>query len=95
MTYRELVDKDTQSGAHVRPEHFRQCSEGDGLIKGRLELVEQLGEYALVHLIADSSLEFVAKMERPPSARQGEQMSFTAEEGSIHIFDRDSGVRIA
>ncbi|OUS08849.1 hypothetical protein A9Q96_00445 [Rhodobacterales bacterium 52_120_T64] len=42
------------------------------LLSGRLELVENLGEYALVHLITASGVEFIAKTIKPPTSKKGE-----------------------
>lgn len=78
----------------IRPEHLRPCSEGDGIVRATLELVEHLGEHALVHLIAEDGTEFVAKTEGPPPSEKGERLSFTARVSSIHVFDRNTGMRL-
>ena len=75
----------------VRPEHLRPCGEGEGLISGKLELVELLGEYALVHLLAEGGVELIVKMERPPSEAKGAMMNFSADESLVHIFDEATG----
>ncbi len=79
----------------IRPEHLRQCEIGSGLISARLELVEQLGEYSLVHMIGDNGLEFITKMEHPPSVNKGDTLEFTARDELVHLFDRKSGARAA
>jgi len=78
----------------IRPEHLRACAEGTGLIRAKLELVEQLGEYALAHLITDRGVEFIAKMERPPAVAKGGYICFDADEQRIHHFDAKTNARI-
>jgi multiple sugar transport system ATP-binding protein/alpha-glucoside transport system ATP-binding protein len=56
--------------------------------------VEQLGEYALVHLVSASGEAFIVKMEHPPKTAKGETMWFTAQSDALHLFDQSSGLRI-
>ena len=60
-----------------------------------VHLVEQLGEYALVHLNTASGESFVAKMDAPPEIAKGEQMWFTANPELVHLFNQTSGLRVA
>ncbi|MCC5972956.1 MAG: sn-glycerol-3-phosphate ABC transporter ATP-binding protein UgpC [Rubellimicrobium sp.] len=78
----------------IRAEHLREVAEGEGILSARLELVEQLGEYALAHMIGDDGHEFIAKLEQPPRIPKGARMTFTARPDLIHRFDRASGLRI-
>ena len=77
----------------VRPEHLEVCTDGTGLVGGRLELIEQLGEYAIAHLTTDSGSEFTAKLQLPPTDLVGKRMEFSAAAERLHWFDRDSGER--
>ena len=78
----------------VRPEHLRICAEEPALVSGRLELIEQFGEYALAHLITDEGTEFTVKLDRPPFDRVGKRMSFDAPAESMHAFDTKTEERI-
>jgi len=78
----------------ARPEHFVECNKSEALFVGRLELVEHLGEYVLVHLIGDSELEFIAKMNRLPTTSKGEEIYFTVERERLHCFSKNDGKRI-
>ena len=73
-----LPDSDTSCGDNetigVRPEHLKLSSNSEGLVAGRLDLVEQLGEYALAYITKDNGTEFVAKLERPPEERPGAEL---------------------
>ncbi len=79
----------------IRPEHLQPADTGQALIEGRLELVEELGEYVLVHLIGEKGNDFVAKLESKPNAAPGETLGFVAESRRMHFFDHDSGRRVA
>ena len=78
----------------VRPEHLRICADEPALVSGRLELIEQFGEYALAHLITDEGTEFTVKLDRPPFDRVGKRMSFDAPAESMHTFDTKTEERI-
>ncbi|MEP2919296.1 sn-glycerol-3-phosphate ABC transporter ATP-binding protein UgpC [Sulfitobacter sp.] len=77
----------------LRPEHLVPVTDGTAVIEGRLELVENLGEYALVHLVSQSGVEFIAKTEKPPAATKGDTVAFTIKPELVHVFDRASGLR--
>ncbi|GHA53094.1 sugar ABC transporter ATP-binding protein [Amylibacter ulvae] len=78
----------------VRPEHLTQVK-SKGMIRGKLELVEQMGEFALVHLSTPKGVMFSAKMPQPPTEKLGETLEFNANSADlIHLFDPQSGLRI-
>ncbi len=77
----------------LRPEHLVAVPSG-ALLQGKLELVENLGEYALVHLVTQTGVEFIAKMEKPPTAKLGEMIGFTARPELLHVFDGATGLRV-
>lgn len=77
----------------LRPENMVQTTADQAVIEGRLELVENLGEYALVHLITATGVEFIAKTEKPPAAAKGETISFTIKPELAHYFDKETGLR--
>jgi multiple sugar transport system ATP-binding protein/alpha-glucoside transport system ATP-binding protein len=78
----------------IRPEHLKPTTAAKALISAPLELVENLGEYALVHMVTESGREMIAKMDKPPKAVAGDMIHLTADAGSIHCFDADNGLRI-
>jgi ABC-type sugar transport system ATPase subunit len=80
----------------VRPEHLVLADEATGLVSGRLDLIENLGEYALVHLATDNDEGFIVKLETVPEASKGDTVYFAAEsEERIHTFDAKTEARIA
>lgn len=78
----------------LRPEHLVVTDTANAVVEGTLELVENLGEYALVHLVTTSNVEFIAKTEKPPQVQKGSTVSFGFKADLVHFFDSNSGVRI-
>ena len=79
----------------MRPEHFVQCAAKDALVQGRLDLIENLGEYALVHLTTETGVEFIAKMDKAPTEKKGTVMSFNIPAELAHYFNIETGLRDA
>lgn len=84
------------SAAHqvgLRPENMVESGADNAVVEGRLELVENLGEYALVHLITATGIEFIAKTVKPPAAEKGSTIGFTIAPELAHYFDSETGLR--
>ena len=77
----------------LRPEHLVPSDDASAVVQGKLELVENLGEYALVHLITPTGVEFIAKTEKPPQGEKGSLLSFTVNAGLAHYFNKETGLR--
>lgn len=77
----------------VRPEHMVECDANEAMIEGKLELIENLGEYALVHLTTNTGTEFIVKMEKAPTVKKGSTISLKAKANLMHRFDAKSGLR--
>ena len=90
-TLGRAVDAGQQVG--LRPEHLVPTSIGNAAVEGQLELVENLGEYALLHLKTASGVEFIAKTEKPPAQGKGETIGFMIKPELAHYFDKASGLR--
>ena len=78
----------------MRPEHLVPSDEGAALLQGKLELVENLGEYALVHMVTQSGVEFIAKTEKPPQQSKGEFVNFSIKPELAHYFNKETGLRL-
>jgi ABC-type sugar transport system ATPase subunit len=74
----------------VRPGAVRLAS-GPGL-RARLELVEDLGDSAIVDFSAGDTL-VKMRTDRPPSLREGEPVSLAFDPGAVHLFDAATGAR--
>jgi len=77
----------------LRPEHLTPTTADTAVVQGKLELVENLGEYALVHMTTETGIEFIAKTEKPPVEPKGSMLSFTIKPELAHYFDGESGLR--
>ena len=77
----------------IRPEHLKSTTAAKALISASLELVENLGEYALVHMVTPSGRELIVKMDKPPKAGAGEMIHLTADAGTVHHFNAESGLK--
>ena len=79
----------------IRPEHFRTTTSAKALVSAKLELVENLGEYALAHMLTAAGEEIIVKMETPPKQAAGEMIHLITDTASLHLFDKDTGARLA
>lgn len=77
----------------LRPEHLVPTTAAKAVVQGKLELVENLGEYALVHLLSEEGVEFIAKTEKPPLEEKGATLSFEVKPELAHYFDVATGLR--
>jgi ABC-type sugar transport system ATPase subunit len=77
----------------IRPEHLVQCDATDACVTGTIELVENLGEYVLVHLVTNAGTVFTAKMARNGAGKSGALLSFKVDAQNSHLFDLASGQR--
>ena len=78
----------------IRPEHFKTTTAAKSLVSATLELVENLGEYALVHMLTTDGDEVIVKMDTPPKQAPGEVMHLTVGKADFHMFDAVSGQRV-
>jgi len=91
-----LVGRDITAGMQVgfRPEHLDLADASNTVLEGKLELIENLGEYALVHLITETGVEFIAKIDKPPTVSKGTTIGFGIKPELVHSFDSASGMRL-
>lgn len=78
----------------MRPEHLSVSTAAKAVVSGTLELVENLGEVALVHLVTATGTAFIAKTEKPPKVKKGGEMHFTIDADLAHYFAKDTGLAI-
>ena len=84
----------TEHTLGIRPEHLVLCDDIDAWVSGKLELVENLGEYVLVHLIGSKGKTFIAKMDRHLVGSTGENLTFKVFSKNAHWFDSASKKRL-
>ena len=78
----------------VRPEHLVPCLKNDAWLVGNLDLIENLGEYLLVHFKTLSESSFVVKMDRKINNKVGETVYFKPIHKSVHFFSKVSSKRV-
>ena len=78
----------------LRPEHLDVSTAAKAVVSGKLELVENLGEVALVHLVTETGTSFIAKTEKPPKVKKGAMMHFTIDASLAHYFDKDTNLAV-
>ncbi len=88
------ADLDTAHVMGLRPEHLVPCDATIALVTGKVDLLENLGEYILAHLITETGVSFVAKIDRVDGLKNGQDMSFTASDQNVHKFDATTEQRL-
>lgn len=78
----------------IRPEHLRQCTKQRAIISGELEVIEQLGDHVLAHMVTSTGGEFIAKFETLGKNKRGDTIHFDAAAQNIHFFDNETGCRL-
>jgi multiple sugar transport system ATP-binding protein/alpha-glucoside transport system ATP-binding protein len=78
----------------IRPEHLKQTTKQKAVLSGTLDVVEQLGDHVLAHLVTGQGNEFIAKFETLGDIKLGDTLHFDATKENIHFFDKTSGARL-
>ena len=78
----------------IRPEHLVLCAHADAWVSGKLELIENLGEYVLAHFIGPTGKTFIAKMDRHLIGSTGENLTFKVFSKNAHWFGSASRKRL-
>ena len=87
-----------KSGADIlgiRPEHFIVSNTGVSIVKGTPNLVEHLGEYALVHCESQVGRQFIVKTTDPEQIVKGSLIEFDVSAEYTHSFDSNTKSTIA
>ena len=79
----------------IRPEHLVSCDPGDCWVSGTLDLIENLGEYLLVHLNTHTGVPFIIKMDRNTAKNLGDTIFVKPLASNIHFFVRSTKQRSA
>ena len=83
----------------IRPEHLARVEELNADFRLAVEAVETLGADTLAHgRLADASGgggELVARLPGTASVKPGDVLPLAIEPGMAHLFDKESGRRIA
>jgi sn-glycerol 3-phosphate transport system ATP-binding protein len=77
----------------IRPEHLVPCGEREAFVRGPVEMVEQLGADALVH-VAHGKNTVIARVSHGTSPDVGSIFCVTADPARVFAFDAASGARL-
>ena len=78
----------------IRPEHFTTTDVKSALVVATPDLVENLGENALVHCITDDGMEFIVKTTDLSKFKQGKKIGLTADKARVLGFNSTTQKRI-
>ena len=74
----------------IRPEHLKISTAGAAVIEGTPNLIEHLGEYALVHCDTSSGHQFIVKTTDLDKISKGTLSGFFVDAGDTYSFDNAS-----
>ena len=78
----------------IRPEHLRPSAKKEALITATPDLIENLGEVALVHCKTEKGMEFIAKTTDLSAFQIGTEMSLTADKSALSFFNSTTQNRV-
>ena len=78
----------------IRPEHLRPSAKKEALITATPDLIENLGEVALVHCKTEKGMEFIAKTTDLSAFQIGTEISLTADKSALSFFDSTTQNRV-
>ncbi len=78
----------------LRPEHMAKVSEKDALLTAVPNLIENLGEYALVHCTTPKGTEFIVKTTDFTAFEKSVPANIGADPERAHLFDAKTDLRI-
>jgi sn-glycerol 3-phosphate transport system ATP-binding protein len=90
---RGLLDGGRTVTVGIRPEHLVPCGERDAFLSGPVEMVENLGADALVH-VGHGGNTVIARVPNGTSPTVGSTFCVTAEPSRVFAFDSSSGARL-
>jgi ABC-type sugar transport system ATPase subunit len=74
----------------VRPEDLTVTRNGDGIFKGTVDIVEQLGEVTLLYVDCGNDSEpVVAKLDGIVDIKKGDTVALTAATDKMYVFDEN------
>jgi ABC-type sugar transport system ATPase subunit len=79
----------------VRPEHLAEAADGEGALRGRVDLVENLGEAHHLHVALDGGASLIARLPGSASHRPGDPIALAMPADQCHLFDSESGRTLA
>ena len=90
------IDLPTGAGVHigVRPEHLNWCAPEEALLSPVLDVYEPLGSDTMAICLLDDQ-ELTARLDPTLPLRRKEKIHLTFAPANLHVFDPESGQRVA
>jgi ABC-type sugar transport system ATPase subunit len=79
----------TKGTLGVRPEHLGLADGGQPLLKGKLEIVEHLGELTLLYVDCGFGEPIIAKLDGNVKIARGTEVALAAAPEMLHVFGAD------
>ena len=92
-TTRSTLEQGRAVMVGVRPEHLTPCGERDAILSGPVEMVENLGADALIH-IGHGGNTVIARLPHGASPAVGSTFGVAADPARVFAFDAATGARL-
>jgi ABC-type sugar transport system ATPase subunit len=73
----------------VRPENLKLADGAPPLFKGRVDMVEHLGELTLLYVDCGTGEPIIAKLEGSAPVKRGAEIVLAAPTAALHVFDEN------
>ncbi|HTM76659.1 MAG TPA: sn-glycerol-3-phosphate ABC transporter ATP-binding protein UgpC [Devosia sp.] len=73
----------------VRPEHLALAGAASAHFTGTIEVIEQFGEYALIHVVLPDGNHLTVKLDGAPDLEPHTQVHVGLDPALVHLFDAD------
>ncbi|MEO1087758.1 MAG: TOBE domain-containing protein, partial [Acidobacteriota bacterium] len=73
----------------IRPEHMLLTEPGAGAFSGDIDVVEELGESHLVHVIVPHGERIVVRVAGDAKVKEGETVGISFDQNDAHLFRAD------
>ena len=90
----KLLD-DSADCLGLRPEHLKVTTRAKALVCAKPDLIENLGENALVHCVTETGCEFIVKTTDPARFEAEKEVALTADAPFRHLFNSQTRQRVS
>ena len=73
----------------VRPEHLELAEAANARFSGTIEVIEQFGEYALIHVVLPDDTRLTVKLDGAPDLQLHAEVHVALDPSLIHLFDAE------
>ena len=73
----------------IRPEHLYVAPDSDAILQATVVLVEELGEFAIIHADIGTDELIVSKLENSHALKKNDKVGLCFDIKNMHVFDRE------